>query len=528
MMSWISGIRLVLGTHPRRRFALGSAVLLMVIPLVAGCGGSDALPAPATVGAWRLELAISEAAYKRLGDTESTLAFARKLLDFSSFCRSKPELAQARIDSLRRSVAVLDELGPGVWPLGAGHVIRGDYSRDYPKLLFDSLLALSDVEPDSDVAQSLALRALEVARSYALEMPDQLEAFGKVASAARKNGDLVLEEASLRRGIESGEARSGRQDTRATTAEFRTLGLLYAELARFEERCGNDRRIAIVLYESALACFWAADAPGLSTLALNCLHPLARLENREGDAAEFARLGLHQSMLCRVHYSNEYFFSFQKDRFEYFLEAVSFELSQPGLPRDFSSDFAPSRRSEGVLARSRGLAFVIGGGLVCASASVCLVLWRRWCFKKSPPALKAIQSAGATDVDSGMVQPSQRALGSTSMVSSSAIVEPSNGIVEPSGEIVDCPDDDAGRDVEYRVVSVQELSDNFESRAIVDLAALARKGLVPDEQLPLWVVDHGDIDKELTVFAVKVSGRARRKIERAGGAAMLLEIPVEG
>jgi large subunit ribosomal protein L15 len=75
----------------------------------------------------------------------------------------------------------------------------------------------------------------------------------------------------------------------------------------------------------------------------------------------------------------------------------------------------------------------------------------------------------------------------------------------------------------FHVVNVQVLEKHFDSGATVEIAALAKKGLVPDATLPLKVLGHGDVSKKLTVVAAKFSATAKEKIEKAGGTAKVPE-----
>ena len=77
--------------------------------------------------------------------------------------------------------------------------------------------------------------------------------------------------------------------------------------------------------------------------------------------------------------------------------------------------------------------------------------------------------------------------------------------------------------IEFHVVNVQVLEKNFDAGATVDVAALAKKGLVPDATMPLKVLGHGDIAKKLTVVAAKFSESAKAKIEKSGGTAKVIE-----
>ena len=75
----------------------------------------------------------------------------------------------------------------------------------------------------------------------------------------------------------------------------------------------------------------------------------------------------------------------------------------------------------------------------------------------------------------------------------------------------------------FHVVNVQVLEKHFDAGATVEIAALAKKGLVPDATLPLKVLGHGDVSKKLTVVAAKFSATAKEKIEKAGGTAKVAE-----
>lgn len=75
----------------------------------------------------------------------------------------------------------------------------------------------------------------------------------------------------------------------------------------------------------------------------------------------------------------------------------------------------------------------------------------------------------------------------------------------------------------FHVVNVQVLEKHFDAGATVEIAALAKKGLVPDATLPLKVLGHGDVSKKLTVVAAKFSATAKDKIEKAGGIAKVPE-----
>jgi large subunit ribosomal protein L15 len=70
----------------------------------------------------------------------------------------------------------------------------------------------------------------------------------------------------------------------------------------------------------------------------------------------------------------------------------------------------------------------------------------------------------------------------------------------------------------FYVVNVQELN-KFDNGATVDAAALADKGLVPDDKLPVKILGEGAVEKKLTVVAGWYSKSAHEKITQAGGSA---------
>jgi len=76
--------------------------------------------------------------------------------------------------------------------------------------------------------------------------------------------------------------------------------------------------------------------------------------------------------------------------------------------------------------------------------------------------------------------------------------------------------------VEYAVVNVEALN-RFAAGDLVDSVALIESGLVKDAKLPIKVLGRGEIDRALTVRAVKFSESAQAKIEAAGGTVELTE-----
>jgi len=69
----------------------------------------------------------------------------------------------------------------------------------------------------------------------------------------------------------------------------------------------------------------------------------------------------------------------------------------------------------------------------------------------------------------------------------------------------------------FQVVNVGDLEARFDSGDRVDVAALAAKGLVRPQGLPVKVLGGGDLAKKLTVAAHAFSASAEKKIAEAGG-----------
>ncbi|HEX4610365.1 MAG TPA: 50S ribosomal protein L15 [Urbifossiella sp.] len=77
---------------------------------------------------------------------------------------------------------------------------------------------------------------------------------------------------------------------------------------------------------------------------------------------------------------------------------------------------------------------------------------------------------------------------------------------------------------DHAVVNVGDL-DGFEAGAVVDLAALKGKNLVPSSCEGVRVLGDGDLPTKLTIKADHFSKSAKEKIEKAGGTATLIPPP---
>ena len=73
---------------------------------------------------------------------------------------------------------------------------------------------------------------------------------------------------------------------------------------------------------------------------------------------------------------------------------------------------------------------------------------------------------------------------------------------------------------EYAVVNVGDLAGLDASVTEVDVALLAKAGLVRDGAL-LKILGNGELSRALKVTAAKFSGSAKEKIEKAGGQAIV-------
>lgn len=76
---------------------------------------------------------------------------------------------------------------------------------------------------------------------------------------------------------------------------------------------------------------------------------------------------------------------------------------------------------------------------------------------------------------------------------------------------------------EYETVNVGELAKLNDSITDVDREALAVAGLVRLNDKPLKILGEGELTKAFKIKAVKFSGSAKEKIEKAGGEAIVAE-----
>ena len=82
--------------------------------------------------------------------------------------------------------------------------------------------------------------------------------------------------------------------------------------------------------------------------------------------------------------------------------------------------------------------------------------------------------------------------------------------------------------VEYAVVNLDAIAEQFDAGTVVTPELLREKGLVHGKRAPIKVLARGDVSKKLTVKAHKFSGKAAEKLAAAGGAAEVLEAKGEG
>ena len=73
--------------------------------------------------------------------------------------------------------------------------------------------------------------------------------------------------------------------------------------------------------------------------------------------------------------------------------------------------------------------------------------------------------------------------------------------------------------VNYAIVNVSALNDNFDNGAVVDLEALLAKKIVRKGLDGLKVLGNGELTKKITVKAAVFSATAKEKITAAGGQA---------
>ena len=75
---------------------------------------------------------------------------------------------------------------------------------------------------------------------------------------------------------------------------------------------------------------------------------------------------------------------------------------------------------------------------------------------------------------------------------------------------------------EYAIVNLGDINALFEAGATVDLEALKKVGLVKKEYEGVKILGNGELDKALTIKAVKFSKSAVEKISKAGGTVEVL------
>ncbi|NMA42574.1 MAG: 50S ribosomal protein L15 [Oligosphaeraceae bacterium] len=71
--------------------------------------------------------------------------------------------------------------------------------------------------------------------------------------------------------------------------------------------------------------------------------------------------------------------------------------------------------------------------------------------------------------------------------------------------------------VEFSIVNVVVLEDNFEAGQVIDREELQKRGLLSKSKRPLKILGDGELSKALQVKADKFSASAKEKIEAAGG-----------
>ena len=77
--------------------------------------------------------------------------------------------------------------------------------------------------------------------------------------------------------------------------------------------------------------------------------------------------------------------------------------------------------------------------------------------------------------------------------------------------------------VEYALVNLSLIEENFNAGETVEEATLREKNLLAKTLLPIKVLANGEITKAVTVRAAKFSAAAIAKIEAAGGKAEVVE-----
>ena len=72
--------------------------------------------------------------------------------------------------------------------------------------------------------------------------------------------------------------------------------------------------------------------------------------------------------------------------------------------------------------------------------------------------------------------------------------------------------------IEFEVVNLNVLEENFSDGDIVTMEELKKRGLLSKTTAPVKVLANGELTKKLTVTADKFSAAAKAKIEAVGGA----------
>lgn len=76
---------------------------------------------------------------------------------------------------------------------------------------------------------------------------------------------------------------------------------------------------------------------------------------------------------------------------------------------------------------------------------------------------------------------------------------------------------------EFATVNVSELDKRFDDGAVVDANSLIESGAIKNAKDGIKILGNGELSKKLTVKAVKFTAAAKEKIEKAGGAAEVIE-----
>ncbi len=81
---------------------------------------------------------------------------------------------------------------------------------------------------------------------------------------------------------------------------------------------------------------------------------------------------------------------------------------------------------------------------------------------------------------------------------------------------------------DYEIVNLDTLAARFEAGTVVTPELLQQRGIISGADRLLKVLGRGDIDRPLTVRALKFSGTAAEKIAAAGGTAEALPVRPSG